>query len=99
MHEPQLSREGSLNNCSSVFLKKFLRFFVFFLDFSVLFLIEASQIYTVDTGDGVLAKLSSVGKNHSERSYRIMTGFSKAIWSVLKQYKEKLKVKSLLYAK
>ncbi|XP_021902693.1 kinesin-like protein KIN-6 isoform X2 [Carica papaya] len=53
---------------------------------------EASQIYTVDTGDGVLAKLSSVGKNHSERSYRIMTGFSKAIWSVLKQYKEKLKV-------
>lgn len=56
------------------------------------FLSEAAKIYRSDAGENATTKSDFVDGPEKERNHQILQNFTKAIWNVLKQYKQKLKV-------
>lgn len=56
------------------------------------FLSEAAKIYRLDAGENATTKSDFVDGPEKERNHQILQNFTKAMWNVLKQYKQKLKV-------
>ncbi|KAF5455756.1 hypothetical protein F2P56_025302 [Juglans regia] len=53
---------------------------------------EASQIFRLDVNENATRKSDFPSLAEKERNHQIMQNFTKAIWNVLKQYNQKLKV-------
>ncbi|KAG7971650.1 hypothetical protein I3843_07G146100 [Carya illinoinensis] len=53
---------------------------------------EASQIFRLDVNENATRKSDFPGLAEKERNHQIMQNFTKAIWNVLKEYNQKLKV-------
>jgi kinesin family protein 18/19 len=53
---------------------------------------EASRICRLDVSENATKKSDFVDLAEKERNHQIMQNFAKALWNVLKQYKQKLEV-------
>ena len=55
-------------------------------------LVQSPRNAKLDANDSTFLKLNDFDLAKSERNNQIMQGFAKALWKVLKQYKDKLEV-------